>query len=59
MFAPPFEMLLYYCIVQHVALAPPPPWYAEIAILPPLEENPKCSPGIYVFIILNSCIEFM
>ena len=29
--------------VQHVALAPPP-WYAETAILHPLEQNPKCSP---------------
>ena len=38
MFAPPpLEILLYiYCIVQHVALAPP--WYAKTAILPPLSK---------------------
>ena len=48
-FAPPFagclpllEILLYiYCIVQHVAFAPPPP--------PPLEQNPKCCPGLYKY----------
>ena len=33
-----------YCNVQHVALALPPPWYAETAIFPPLEQNSKCSP---------------
>ena len=47
---PPLEILLYiYCIVQHVALAPP--WYAKTAILPPppppLEQNPKCCPDAY------------
>ena len=39
------DFLLYiYCNVQHVCRACPP-WYAKTAILPPLEQNPKCSPA--------------
>ena len=52
---PPLEILLY--ILYCTACSTCPPWYAKTAILPPLEQNPKCCPVWYP--VIGGSISFL